>query len=154
MESRRKRLEAQGIDWKLAGTVVACTAEEGKTKQSFTDDSNINTLMRKYERTKQLPVVGGQMARYGDFSEIVDFHSAQNQIAEAKIAFNTLSARLRTRFGNDPGQLLQFLADPNNVKEGIEIGLYEKPEPPPKEPAKTVPSTPPEPPIVVPTGGE
>lgn len=52
----------------------------------------------------------------------------------------TLPPEIRTRFDNDPGKLIDFVADPDNRQEAQELGIVN----PAPEPAKP-PEVPPEP---------
>ena len=51
-----------------------------------------------------------------------------NQIVAAQEAFNGLPAAVRKRFGNDPGQMLDFLDDPQNASEAVKLGLVDAPQ--------------------------
>jgi len=102
-----------------AGSVV-----EGHHK----NDVDINNVMKKYRVTGFLES-NAQEAQYGDFSNATDFHDMKNRIIEAESDFAKLPSHLRTRFNNDPGQLLSFLDDPQNLSEAQELGLCPKPRP-------------------------
>ena len=41
----------------------------------------------------------------------------------AQDMFESLPADIRTKFGNDPGRFLDFVEDPQNEEELIELGL-------------------------------
>lgn len=99
---------------------------KSRAKQSFKAQCDINTIMKKYEKTGLIDHVktGGT---YGDFTQVTDYHTALNQIQAAEEAFMTLPASLRGRFENDPAQLISFLEDPKNKKEAISLGLVEAP---------------------------
>ncbi len=49
---------------------------------------------------------------------------------EAQENFMRLPANIRKRFDNDPAQLIEFINDPNNLDEAINIGLAKEPEKP------------------------
>lgn len=95
------------------------------TKQSFKDETDINNILKKYLKTGILPLAQ-RVAEYGDYSDVGDYQSALNTVIGAQEAFMALPAKLRERFGNDPGQFLGFLSDPSNRKEAEELGLVEK----------------------------
>lgn len=107
-----------------------------RTKQQFVEDSDINTIMRKYEKTGILdPRLQRGPGSYGDFSSATDYHTSLNQVVEAQAAFYDLSSTIRARFHNDPGELLDFLDDPANRDEAVKLGLVEPPAAPqPKAP--------------------
>lgn len=105
-------------------------------KQAFKDESDINTIMKRYERTGLLEHTRNSSPQYGDFSNVVDYQTAINQIMDAQRAFSELSAQVRRRFGNDPAEFLAFMDDPANADEARALGLLEAlpPEPLPSEP--------------------
>lgn len=109
-----------------------------RTKQSFADESNINTILRKYHQTGFFPYYDKPQL-YGDFTNIHDYHTAHNKLIEANNAFNALPSNIRKRFENSPAQFLEFIAEPSNHDEMVELGLAiakPKPDPAPKpEPA-------------------
>lgn len=111
--------------------------QPGVTQQHFRDEVNINSIMRRYEKTGVLVDPGVRMSRAPQFGvfENFDFHECQNRVALAKEAFMALPARIRTRFSNDPGMLLQFVGDESNRDEAIKLGLI-------KEDHKNQPLTP------------
>jgi len=117
---------------------VSCP-EPGKTKQSEKNACDINLLTKKWLAGQQPPLPKGPAA-YGDFTSATDYFHASLQVIEARKAFDTLPAVLRTRFQNDPGELLAFILNDDNYDEALELGLVErKPDPeegtpPPPEP--------------------
>lgn len=124
---------------------IDCSKDKIRTKQSFKKEVNINTIMAKFAKTGMITpeALAVRQAVFGDVSSIGDFHDCQNRILEAKDAFMTLSAEVRTRFGNDTGQLLEFLQDPENKPEAIELGILPKEPVEAPEPAPVPPTTPP-----------
>lgn len=106
------------------------------TQQQFKKESDINEIVRRFGLTGELPEPWAA-PQYGDFTQVTDFHTAQNMVLEAQQEFERLPAELRERFGHDPQALLSFLDDAGNRDEAIALGLIAKPkeelaEPPPK----------------------
>jgi len=97
-----------------------------KTEQQHENECNINTIMRKMHAQGIIPhyETGGN---FGDFTSIDDFQTAQNRIIAANNDFMALPAELRAKFDNDPGQLLQFLENPDNREACQEMGLLAPP---------------------------
>lgn len=94
--------------------------EPSATLQSFKDDADINCIIARYENTGVLvdpSVPVSRTPNYGDFSEMPDFQTAQNVIVAANNAFNSLSSKIRERFGNDPAAFFDFV---RNLKKGSE----------------------------------
>ncbi len=126
--------------------VVDCSNDKIRTKQSFRDECNLNNIMRKYNKTGVISpdILNQRQAVFADVSEIGDFQHCKQTVIDADAAFLTLPAALRARFKNDPGQLLDFCADPGNREEAIELGIITKvEEETPPEPTPTPPATPP-----------
>lgn len=111
---------------------------EGRTHQSFKDESNINLIMAKYAKTGLLDHLNTHQGDYGNFIGYADYHTSMNQIKEAEAAFATIPSKIREKFANDAGQFLTFVQNPDNFDEMVEMGLAHAE---PKEPAETL-STP------------
>lgn len=117
-------------------------SQDGLTRQEFKDECDVNVLMKRYQRTGILP--GDPSAgSYGDFTNLPDFMEAMNTVARANEAFAALPAHVRKRFGNDPGEFVEYVSDPENLEDVRKLGLAapkEAPEPPSVEPeAPTAP---------------
>jgi phage internal scaffolding protein len=106
--------------------------EESLALQSAEEESNINTIVRKFGLTGELP---GQvvMPKSGDFTNIPDFHTAMNLIRTTEEAFLRVPAEVRARFGNDPQAFMEFCEDDANRDEARRLGLLrpQQPEVPP-----------------------
>lgn len=103
--------------------VLTINDEESKTIQSEKDNCDINVIVSRFKRTGVMNNLSTKSPLYGDFSEVGDFHTAQNRIIAAQEAFDALPSDLRKRFANDPGNLISFLDDPQNRSEAIKLGL-------------------------------
>lgn len=104
--------------------------EPSLTQQHFKDDADINNIMARYQKTGVLVDPLTQTTRkpmFDDFSELGDFRDHQQAVIEAQDMFMQLPSKLRARFANDPAELLQWLSDPANKDEAIELGLMSKP---------------------------
>lgn len=105
------------------------------TEQHHVGETNINSIMRKYRKTGELPTPPSGNV-YGDFVNAQDFHNTQNRLIEANDQFMEMPSDLRTRFDNDAGKFFGFVNDPQNLEECRKIGLI-GPEPKvPDKPAK------------------
>lgn len=111
--------------------VYAELDSEVRTKQSFADETNINTIMLKWNRTGSIEHMNKRQGQYGDFSDAPDYHETFLRIQDANLAFDALPSEVRKRMHNDPGELMDFLADPENRDEAIELGLIDPPAPAP-----------------------
>jgi len=124
--------------------VSLSTSKVSKVEQSHKDAVNINSIIKRFNKTGYLPdpVLTGV---YGDFSGSLDFHQSQDKIIQAKDAFMALPSDIREFFDNDPGALLEFVHDDTNREAAEEMGLI----PTPEKPKDAVPpAAPPVPPTV------
>lgn len=99
--------------------------EPSLTKQSESEDCDINVIMARFEKTGLLTHSNDASPRYGDFADVVDYDESLRVVMEADEAFSSLPARVRARFENDPSQLIDFVRDPANKQEAINLGLIE-----------------------------
>lgn len=95
---------------------------EGRTKQSFKAECDINTIMARYMKTGLLEHVRADVAQYLDVTG-ADYQDAQNLVAGAKSMFHSLPSHIRSKFENDPAQLLAFMENPANAAEAVKLGL-------------------------------
>lgn len=108
--------------------------EPSMTRQSFKDQCDINVIMRRFSKRQTSDFlrqfngyVGGQ---FGDFSNVLDYRSALDQVRRADDVFMALPAVVRKEFDNDAAAFLDFCHDPRNSDRLVEMGLAEpKPQP-------------------------
>lgn len=96
---------------------------EPGAKQSEKDSCDVNLIVARHSQTGLLEHVVDLQAAYGDFSSVDDYQTSLNKIMAAEEAFMELPAQVRSRFANDPAQLLGFLQDPSNRSEAEKLGL-------------------------------
>lgn len=104
--------------------------EASLTKQSFAADADINNIVGAHLKNRQpgvqpLPIGNPAATRritYG-FQPAIDYHQALNTVVSARTKFDSLPAKVRTRFANDVGAMLDFAANPENRAEALELGL-------------------------------
>lgn len=95
--------------------------------QSQAEEADINTIVRRFGLTGQLPV-GLRVPKFADFEGIFDFQTAMNVVRTAEEAFMQLPATVRSRFHNDPQELVAFVSDAANRAEAEKLGLLVVPE--------------------------
>lgn len=94
------------------------------TKQEFKDQCDFNKVVKRFMKTGVLNHVrNASEPRYADLIGAVDYQTALGQIKQAEASFEALPAKIRSRFGNDPVQFLEFVANPENVNEMVSLGL-------------------------------
>lgn len=108
-------------------TGLACK-DESRTEQQHVEEADINYIADRFMRTGQItqPV---NMPMAGDFQGIFDFQSAMNTIVKAKQEFAALPPKIRSRFQNDPAELIAFLENDANREEAEFLGLVDKKKP-------------------------
>lgn len=118
--------------------------DETLAQQQFRDECDINTIIRNFGLTGQMPA-DVRVPLQGDFAEAPDFQSAMNLLLAAEDAFMQYPAELREEFQNDPGKFVEFVSDPKNVERCRELGLA-RPVAAPRAPieVKVVPEPTPE----------
>lgn len=100
----------------MMGTKQPEKYEDGRTKQSFKDETDVNLIIAKHTRMGTLSHLEQWGGQYGDFSDF-DFQEAQEQMANAHSMFEQLPATVRAQFRNDPGKFLEFVNDPENADD-------------------------------------
>lgn len=97
---------------------------EGKSKtiQNQKEESDINTIVRRFGLTGQLPN-NVRVPQYGDFTGITDYQSALNTVIEAQEAFMMMPADIRKRFHHDPQEFMEFCYDEKNRAEAEKLGI-------------------------------
>ena len=88
---------------------VSCPLDEDMTQQQFKAECDINEIVRRFGLGQKMPE-SLRLPQYGDFTEVMDYHTACNAIAEAGEAFDSLPSALRERFSNDPGKFVDFVS--------------------------------------------
>lgn len=97
----------------MMGTEQPKEYTDGRTKQSFKQDTDINYLLHKHARLGTISHLEKYQGQYGDFAAF-DFHEASNQIALATTMFEQLPAEVKNEFDHDPAAFFEFVNDPEN----------------------------------------
>lgn len=108
-----------------------------RTQQSHAAETNINTIMAKYQKTGLLDHVNEHGPTYGDQPAAEDFHAAMNLVAGTNSLFEELPSSTRELFENDPAQFLAYVSDEDRRNDLIntkKINLEESKDPLPPEP--------------------
>lgn len=114
------------------GQAISFHDEDGKpydeilTKQEFLEESDINVIISRFQKTGIVPSTFGNVASFGDFSEVTNFQDAMIKVQEAEDMFFGLPAKIRSRFDNDPGVFLEFADNPENQDELVKMGIIER----------------------------
>lgn len=96
--------------------------DESLAIQSAKDECDINTIVRRFGLTGELPN-DVKVPMSGDYTDVVDYQTAMNVVIAADRAFMEFPAEVRARFSNDPQKLLEFVQDRGNLEEARKLGL-------------------------------
>jgi len=94
-----------------------------RTKQAMKDECDINSIMKRFERTGTITHLEKRAAYFDDVSQVPDFATAIAVVSQAEAMFMSLPATLRKEFDNDPIRYVEFCADPVNLPRLRELGL-------------------------------
>ena len=89
--------------------------DDGRTKQSFKDQTNINKIMAKAARGGTISHLAKHGAVYGDFSDIDDLLTAHKRLERGKEIFNDLPGEIKREFQNSPRKFFNYVNDPANA---------------------------------------
>lgn len=122
---------------------IDCSKDPKLTQQSSKDECDINKIVERAKRGADITHLNDRTPKYGDFTQLpTDLRECLLQVRKAEEAFMSLDAVVRRRFENDPVLMLDFLNDPKNRDEAINLGLVAAPakpvEPPVVEPVAPV----------------
>ena len=101
-----------------------------RCKPEFHKATRIEAIMKKALRTGLVDV--RQDAVYGDFSSGNDFLTTQNRIIQMNQYFDSLPSETRDFFANSPHNYLNWILDPKNADQAVQMGLLKpkaSPEP-------------------------
>lgn len=106
------------------------------THQEFAAECDINTIVaRAGAGLVQLSRPAGPL--FTDISEVPNnYQECLDMLMAAEDQFASLPSAMRERFGNDPGQLLEFLGNESNREEAVKLGLLAAPSVEPAQPVR------------------
>jgi phage internal scaffolding protein len=93
-----------------------------RTQQHTKDQCDINHIMKKFQKTRTLPLMD-RVPIYDDFTNAVDYKESLERIMHAESQFNNLPSAVRNKFKNDPSKFLEFVNDEKNHSELVDMGL-------------------------------
>lgn len=116
---------------------------ESLTVQSDAIDADINTIVKRFGITGELPS-NLEYVTNVDLTEAPDtFMGAMEVLQRAQEQFMAMPANVRAEFNNDPGRFMDFVSDRGNLDRMRELGLaVPKEEEPAPSPAPAPGATP------------
>lgn len=118
---------------------------EGLTEQHHKETVDIHNIVKKYEKTGMVTHLAKYEGSYMDLINAPDFQEAQNAIAEAKSTFETVPSKIRELFHNDPVEFVDFMQNPENREQMLELGFTDAHLPPLESDSPDPTPTPPKP---------
>mgnify|MGYP003382125878 CR=1 FL=1 len=103
-------------------SIESINTEPTLTQQQFKEQCDINNIIKHYTQTGELPL-SNKVGQFLDVSNVQDYQTALQTVFEAQHAFDALPSSIRSRFENDPNQLLAFIEDDANHEEALTLGL-------------------------------
>jgi phage internal scaffolding protein len=101
---------------------VAIATGDGLTEQNHKDETDINNIVRKYNKTGLIDHLNQFEKQYGDMTGY-DYQDAMNTVAAANSMFEGLPSAIRNQFDNDPAKFINFVDDEANADKLVEMGL-------------------------------
>lgn len=100
--------------------------EQSLTLQQFKDDADVNNIVNRYTESPRallMDQIHPRVPMFGDYSDVGDLQRNYNRVLDAQERFFSMPAKFRMRFANNPLNLLEFVSNPANRDEAIELGL-------------------------------
>jgi len=103
------------------GTTQPKKYKDGRTKQSFRDETDINIIMKRAQKTGTISHLNKHEGIYGDFAGY-DFFANTLMLTRGREIFDELPPELRSEFENSPADFFKYVNDPEN-KDRLDVLL-------------------------------
>lgn len=100
--------------------------EPSLTVQYEKEACDINNIIGNYKQSGQIQHLNKRQGGYGDVSAATSYQEALELVERAEEEFYQLPSELRYKLNNDPYKFLEYVNDPANFDEMVELGLAEK----------------------------
>lgn len=97
------------------------------TPQDKLNQCDINRIMARAKKNGIMPNFNQRKLIYADFASLPTYQESLNKVIAMENEFQSLPAKTRKEFDNDPQKLLDFVLDPKNEEKAIELQLLPKP---------------------------
>lgn len=87
-----------------------------RTKASLASETDINFIVKRFQRTGAISHVTQMQAAYGDFTEAADLKNMMDRVDLACEDFEGLPATVRAACDNDPVTLVHMLGSPEGLQ--------------------------------------
>lgn len=98
---------------------------EPVTKQSFKAETDVNNIIKRFDRDGVLSHIREGAPLYLDVSDMPDYRTALDTVNAIDDNFMELPAALRLQFDNDPAQWLDFVnsATREEIRDAVDAAL-------------------------------
>ena len=88
--------------------------KDGRVKQSFKDETDINKILERANKSGTISHLNKHRGEYADFSDF-DFFEAQLMLTKGREIFDDLPAEVRSEFNQSQADFFEYVNDPKNV---------------------------------------
>ncbi len=92
------------------------TYNDGRTKQSFKDETDINKILQRAQKTGTISHMNQFSGQYGDFSDF-DFFENTIMLTRGREIFDALPSEIRNEFSQSPAAFFKYVNDPANKED-------------------------------------
>ena len=102
--------------------VITITGTEDRVDQSQKCHTDLSKILDPARKNQLLRHVSKFEGTYDDIP-VQSYQEAMGIVAQAKTMFEELPSHIRSRFGGDPKQFLEFVQNPANAQEMKKLGM-------------------------------
>ncbi len=88
--------------------------DDGRTKQSFCDECDINLIMERAAQGGTISHLAKYEGVYADYSDY-DFFKHTQMLTKGREVFDDLPAEIRREFAQNPAKFFKYMNDPENI---------------------------------------
>lgn len=107
---------------------TSITSGPSKTSQDKKNSVDINRIMKRAQKNGIMPDFNRREVFYSDFASLPNYQESLNMVIKMENEFMAMPAKIRKKFDNDPQKLIDFVTDPKNEDEAVELELLPKPK--------------------------
>lgn len=104
------------------------TGQTSMTKQADVERSEIQLLLKKYDKSFLIQQSQAITNQYSDVAIGFDLQDAYNKIRGVESMFMELPSAIRNRFDNNPAKFVDFCENPDNIDDMVLMNLANPPE--------------------------
>ncbi len=98
----------------LLALIAAPVYDDGRTKQCFKDECNIDKIMARFNVSGTISHLAKFEGVYADYSDF-DFQTQTQRLTRGREIFDELPAELRREFGQSPEAFFAYVNNPANA---------------------------------------